>query len=133
MNVLTARNKNFCAYAGFFGILISLTCLFQNFIFFNPHWFTYLLMFAFILAITAFSLLIAHVRAAPVLLIITSVLVALGLLALVLAAVISLIVVFLFIYSIVITSILYAEGFPEKFRQKVRADRAEQELWRNKI
>lgn len=132
-DILTVRNKNFCNYAGFFGILISVTALFQNFIFFRPHWVTHLLVFIFLFSIASFSLLIALNRIAPLLLIISTTLAGNGLLLLLLATVTSPIVALLFIYSCVITGILYAEDFPEKLRQRATAERTERELWKDKI
>lgn len=133
MTLLTAREKNVCSYTGFFGLLIAVTCLIQNMAFFLQHWITYLLLFTFLLAISAFGLLIVQHRAAPILLIITSVLTAIGLLLLILNIVISPIVAILLVYTVVITSLVYGEGFPAKFRHKARVERAERDLWRDKI
>lgn len=132
-NILTAKDKNVCSYTGFFGILISAFCLIQNFTFFRPHLITLLLIIIYLLSILAFSLLVAQSPAAPILLIINAVMVAIGILLLILSVVVSVIVILLLIYTIVIVSIVYAEGFPGKFRQKAMAARAEKELWKDKI
>lgn len=133
MNVLTENDKNTCSYAGFFGILISVTCLIQNFVFFRPHWFTTILIIIFLFSIVAFSLLIAQHTIAPLLLAISTGLLAGSSLLLLLSIIISPIVIILFIYSLIIMVIVYANGFPAKFRQKKLAAREEQELWKNKI
>ena len=133
MKTLTTGDKNVCSYTGVFGILIAATCLFQNLLFFNSHWVTTLLILIYLVAITAFSLLIAQHPAAPVLLIVTTALLIIGLLLLVVNGVVSMIVGVLFLYAVVITSVVYAEGFPGKFRQKALAERAERDLWKDKI
>ncbi|MET0394663.1 MAG: hypothetical protein ABW019_16075 [Chitinophagaceae bacterium] len=133
MKTLTTGDKNVCSYTGVFGILIAATCLFQNLLFFNPHSVTTALILIYLVAITAFSLLIAQHQAAPVLLIITTALLIVGLLLLLINAVVSMIVGVLFLYAVVITSVVYAEGFPAKFRQKALAERAERDLWKDKI
>jgi Na+-transporting methylmalonyl-CoA/oxaloacetate decarboxylase gamma subunit len=133
MAILTAKDKDTCSYSGFFGILISATCLIQNFIFFRPHWITFLLIAVYLFSITAFSLLIAQIPVAPLLLLINAILLGLGTLLLILSIVVSVIVILLFIYAVVIVSVVNAEGFPEKFRQKAIAARAEKELWKDKI
>jgi hypothetical protein len=72
---LTDKNKDLCTYTGVFGILLSLTCLIQHFVVAIPHWVTFIITLVYLLTITSFSLLAVMKPAAPVLLIISSVLV----------------------------------------------------------
>lgn len=133
MNPLTNREKDICTYTGIFGILLSATCLIQNFIYFRPHFITALLIFVYILSIAAFSLLAAQHVVAPLLLIITGSILFLCEGLLILAGVFSLVVILLFIYVTVIAAVLYIDGFPGKLRQKALASRAEKDLWKGKI
>lgn len=133
MTTLTTRDKDVCSYTGVFGILLSATCLIQNFIYFLPHWITTTLIIVYLLAIVAFSLLTAQHWLAPILLIITGTLLMICSALLILLLVFSLVVVLLFIYIAVITIMLYVEGFPVKLRQKAIAARNERDLWRDKI
>ncbi len=130
---LTDRNKEFCTYTGVFGVLLSLTCLIQHFVIAIPHWVTFMVTLVYLFTITSFALLALQKAAAPVMLIISSVLVFMTEAFLMITGLFSLVVILLFIYCIVITIVVYMDGIPKKLSTEAAKQRAERNEWVGKI
>lgn len=130
---LTDKNKDLCTYTGVFGILLSITCLIQHFVVAIPHWVTFIITLVYLLTITSFSLLAVMKPAAPVLLIISSVLVFLTEAFLIISGLFSLVVLLLFLYCIIITVIVFVDGIPKKLAAEAAKRRAEANEWAGKI
>lgn len=130
---LTDRNKEFCTYTGVFGVLLSLTCLIQHFVIAIPHWVTFMVTLVYLFTITSFALLALQKAAAPVMLIISSVMVFMTEAFLMITGLFSLVVILLFIYCIVITIVVYMDGIPKKLSAEAAKQRAERNEWVGKI
>ncbi len=87
----------------------------------------------YLFSILGFALLAAKKVCAPVLLIISTVLVLVAELILVMNFVFSLVVLLLFIYSTVIVISMYIEQLPQKLKKQALAERMENETWKDKI
>ena len=130
---LTNGQKDFCAYTGFFGVLIGLTCFIQHLSIFRSHWITTTLTFFYVIVIVSFLLLALKKPIAPVLLIITGI-ISLLIEALFLAAgLFSLAVLLLFLYNVVIVVLLYMEEIPKRLRILAQHEKKEREEWAGKI
>ena len=129
MEHLTESQENFCENAGIFGILISVTCLIQSFIFMPPHWITYIIIFCYLVSITGFVLLTRKSASAlPVILTATILLFLLEALLLVLLT-FSLVLLILLLYSIVTVVLMIVNEIQKKLKEKMRFEKAEKEKW----
>ena len=131
--MLTERNKSFLNYSGTFGILISLTCLIQHFIYTRPHYITYLLAFVYLYSVITFCMLIAHRAVAYILLIINCVLSLAATLFIFKAGVFTLIVMILFLYSTIMAVVLTVNEIPRLLKQHALFVKSEEEQWRGRI
>ncbi len=133
MNFLTPREKDTCTYTGVFGVLFSLTCLVQHFMYTNPHWITAAFVVVYLYSIFSFSLLTAQRHPAPFMLIIDACLLLVAAVLLIKNGIFSLVVVLTFIYTGVIAVFSYMFEFSLKFKQQLAARREEKALWEGKI
>ena len=133
MTTLTAKNKDFCMYAGVFGFMFSLTCLIQHFMFTYPHWITGAFAILYVFSMLSFGLFTAQKNPSPKLLIIDSALLFIASVLLIKVGIISVVVILSFIYTTVIALVSNMEELPKKFKQKELELKAERELWKNKI
>jgi len=110
-------------------VLISVTCLFQAFVFMIPHWVTYLIMVVYLLSVTAYILLAKKsVAAFPLIIVSVILLLALEVFMLVVLA-FSLILLMLLVYSMVTIVLLLIYEIPKKLKQQRNYERAEKEKW----
>ncbi len=132
-NRLTNSQKDFCAYAGVFGILLSLTCLIQHLVIFKSHWITTSLAIFYLLAITSFLLLSLQKPIAGIFLIISAVCSLLVEVLLLNGGLFSLTVLLLFLYHVIIVVLLYMGEIPKRLQLQAEQERKEQEEWNGKI
>lgn len=130
---LTNKQKDFCAYSGLFGALISATCFIQLMVISREHWVAFLLLGINAFAILAFVLLALQKPVAPWLLIGVTSLLFLAMILYVLNGVFSLVVLLSLVYSVIIVVTLFIEQLPQKLRAKALAEKAEDMAWRDKI
>ena len=129
MEHLTEGQEGFCENFGIIGILISVTCLIQAFIFMPPHWITYTIILVYLVSITGFILLARKsVRAFPTILAATIFLFLLEALLLVLLT-FSLVLLILLLYSIVIVALMLTNEIQKKLQEKKRFEKEEKEKW----
>jgi hypothetical protein len=133
LHPLTNRQKDICTYGGIIGVMLSLTCLIQLMIIGTTHWMVAVLLLIYLVPITAFTCLALQKPIAPVLLIISSVLVLAAEIAWIRAQQFSLVVLLLLLYNIVAVVFVYVEQVPQKLKQKRLAEKAEASLWEGKI
>lgn len=130
---LTEKNESFCSTTGFIGLGLSITCLLQLFFFMNSHWIIYPITAVYIFSIISFSLLIKQNRYAPLILVISSILLFLTELWLFIALAFSLIVILTLLYSIIITVLIYIDNLPEKLKLQALDKKAEENYWNDKV
>jgi len=133
MSKLTNKQQEFFAYTGTFGALLAATCLFQHLAIARDHWIAHSLTFIYIYSILDFIFLALKKTFAPVLLIISTILVLLAELILLTNFVFSLVVLLLFVYSTVIVVLLYIEQLPRKLKEQALAERMEADVWKDRI
>jgi predicted neutral ceramidase superfamily lipid hydrolase len=133
MSKLTNKQQDFFTYTGTFGALLATTCLVQHMAITRDHWITYVMMLIYIFSILGFVLLALKKVSAPILLIVSAVLVLIAELILIRNFVFSLVVLLLFLYSTVIVVSLYVEQLPKKLKEQALAEKIENEMWKDKI
>ena len=133
MSILTNKQKDFCAYTGAFGAMISATCLIQLMVISREHWLSFVLLGVYALAILAFVFLALQKAIAPWLLIAAAVLLFLAMAAYILSGVFSLVAFLVSLYSVVIVILLFVEQLPQKLKEKGLAEKAEKLIWKDKI
>ncbi len=132
-NPPTNRQQDICSFGGVIGLLLSLTCLVQLMIYGTSYWLVPVLMGIYIFTAIAFLLLVLQKPVAPLLLIISAVLLLLAELIWIRARSFSLVVLLLFLYCVLAVIFIYIEQVPAALRQKQLALREEAEQWRGKI
>jgi len=133
MTRITEKQQEFFTYTGTFGALLGATCLVQHMAISRDHWIAYAMMLIYIFSILGFALLALKKVSAPVLLIVSTVLVLVAEVILIKSFVFSLVVLLLFLYSSVIVVLLYVEQLPKKLKQQALAEKMENEIWKDKI
>jgi hypothetical protein len=126
---LTEKQEEFCMYAGILGSAASLICLIQHFIITRPHWISYLMAFAYVLAIISFILLTLKNYYSSLLLLISAVALSGTEVFLAVSGVFSLLVLLLTIFALVISIFLLIENYPAKFKQRQLALQKEKDEW----
>jgi hypothetical protein len=126
---LSKQQESFCENAGIVGVLISLSCLIQHFIFVIPNWISNSIIPAYCLCIVGFILLAKKKAIAPKLLLVSSILVLVVEVLITFSFAFSLIILILLIYLIVIVVILLAGDISEKLKQKAIGEKAEADKW----
>lgn len=129
MEHLSKEQESFCDNAGLFGALLSITCLVQHLVFMLPHWINYTITGVYILSIVSFILLAKKNAVAPLLLIISAVLVLLLEVFMTLAMAFSLVLVMLLVYLVVITILMYAGGAAKQLKRRHTALKEEAAEW----
>ena len=129
MENLSRQQESFCENAGLFGALISITCLVQHLVFMIPHWITYSIAGVYILCITGFILLAKKNASAPLLLLISAVLVLLLEVFMTLALAFSLVLLLLLVYMVVINAVLYGGDTAKQLRKRNAALKEEAAQW----
>ncbi|MFN8291621.1 MAG: hypothetical protein U0U70_15295 [Chitinophagaceae bacterium] len=130
---LTNRQKNICEYGGVFGVLLSLTCLIQHFIFAIPNKYSNPMIPAYLLCITAFLLLALLKRVALIFLIVSAALTIIIEWRLYSSFAFSLVVLLLFIYNIIILVVIYTEQIPQRLKAMEKAKASEDTYWSDKL
>jgi predicted membrane protein len=133
INKLTTKDEGICNYTGAFGVLITLTCVIQLCIYGLDHWLNTVFLGGYLFIMASFLFLALLKNAAPVLLIISTVLALAIEVIYTLGGVWSPIVIIQFLYTVAITFVIYMDGFPAKLRQRELAKRAEEDEWRGKL
>ena len=87
----------------------------------------------YLFAIVSFVLLALQKSVAPLLLIISCVLVFLAEAVLVISFVFSLVVFILLVYTIIMTVIIYMEQLPKRLKEKALLIRSEEDSWQGKL
>jgi flagellar biosynthesis protein FlhB len=131
MEYLSKEQESFCENAGLFGALISLTCLVQHMVFMLPNWITYAIIGVYILSIVSFILLAKKNATAPLLLVISAVLILLLEVFMTLAVAFSLVLVLLLVYLVVIDAVLYIGGTAKQLKKRSTAIKEEAAHWDN--
>jgi hypothetical protein len=133
MQDLTNKQKDLCGYGGTFGAMIATTVLIQHFNFMGSHWIAYSMIAIYLFAIVSFILLALQKSIAPLLLIITCILVFLAEAVLVISIVFSLVVFILLVYTIIMTVIVYMEQLPKTLKEKALLIKTEEDSWQEKL
>lgn len=129
MEHLSRQQESFCENAGIFGALISITCLVQHMVFMLPHWITYSIMGVYVLCSTGFILLAKKNATAPILLLISAVLILLLEVLMTLSLAFSLVLVLLLINLIVINAVLYGGSTARQLKKRSIAIKEEAAQW----
>lgn len=133
MSKLTNKQQEFFSYTGTFGALLATTCLIQHLAIARDYWIAHSMTLIYVFSILGFVLLALKKVFAPLLLIISTILVLLAELILITNFVFSLVVLLLFVYSTVIVVSLYIEQLPRKLKEQALAKRREAEMWKDRI
>ena len=132
-SILINKEKNLCEYGGSFGIFLTLTCLIQHFIFAIPGPVTGPMIPAYMFSIAAFIFLALQKPISIVLLIISAALSFIIEYLWIMHYAFSLVVLLLFIYHAIIIVIVFMENIPKKLKMKKAAQKAERDMWADKI
>jgi hypothetical protein len=130
---LSTRQKNLCGYDGIFGVLLSLTCLMKHIAVAIPGKITNPMIPGYLLAIVAFLLLSLQKSYAMILIFISAANAAFTEWQWMKHYSFSLLVLLFFIYHVIIIVSIYVEQVPEKLKQNKQAQKAEKDLWKDKI
>jgi len=133
MTKLTNKQQDFFTYTGTFGALLATTCLVQHMAITRDHWITYVITLIYIFSILGFVLLALKKVFAPLLLVISTILVLAAELILITNLVFSLVVLLLFLYTTVIVVSMYIEQLPQKLKKQALAEKMEKEAWKDKL
>lgn len=125
--------NNFCFYAGLFGVLISVTTLFQMFIYGSENWMAFSVILSVVFSITAFSFLMTRNRFTLPLLLSNTILFLLINILFLITLSFSLLIVILFLYSIIILTIFWAGGIPTYLKQMHQYKKQEELEWQKKL
>lgn len=133
LDPLTNRQKDFCAYGGTFGVLLSITCFIQLMVYGLSNWQVTTLFFIYAFAALAFFFLAIQRSVSTILLVISGVLVLFAEVLWMRSAAFSLVVLLLFLYTVVAIVFVFTEQIAQRLTQKKKALEAEEALWRGKI
>ena len=133
MEHLTRQQISFCDNAGLAGILLGLCCLIQHLFFMIPGWITVTIILIYLLSIIGFFLLMKRSEKAPLLLLISGILLFIQEAFMILAGVYSLALLFFLIYVVVIVVLIYTSPLPKKLKLQAAAIKAEREEWNGKV
>ena|SRR5215813_4566678 len=131
--ILTNREKNLCEYGGGFGVLLTITCLIQHFIYAIPSPITNPMIPAYFFTIASFLFFAFQKGFSIVLLIISAAISFIIEFLWITHASFSLVVLMLFIYNVTIIIALFVENIPKKLKMKRAAEKAERDVWAGKI
>ncbi|MDB5202014.1 MAG: hypothetical protein JWQ27_1423 [Ferruginibacter sp.] len=99
---LTKSEASFCENAGLAGVLLSLTCLLQQFVFMLPHWISFVIAAVYISSAIGFLLLAKKSAYAFWIILVNTILLFLVESYVMLSMVFLLVLVLLFLYSLVL-------------------------------
>ena len=135
MDHLTKQQQSFCDNTGLGGVLLALTCLFQHLYLMIPNWFSVTMVVVYLFAIISFVFLMRKSVAAPVLLLISTILIFLQEAIMILGMAYSLVLLLLLVYSIVIVVLIFTSSTKLQTNLKLHAaaKREEQQEWSGKI
>jgi ABC-type uncharacterized transport system permease subunit len=133
LDPLTNTQLNICAYRGWFGVLLALTCLIQLMIVGPNHWMINVILVIYLVAGSSYLFLALQKHFAPILLIISLALVIIAELLWIFSFAISVIVLLLVVYNVVIVILVYVEQVPAQLRKRKQALDAEETNWDGKI
>ena len=133
LDPLTNSQLNICIYGGGLGVLIALTCFIQLMLVGYENWRVAFLLSVYVIAGTSYLFLALQKHFAPLLLIISAVLVMIANLMWILSLAFSFVVVLLLIYSIIIAGVVYTERIPPELKKRKQALDAEEANWNGKI
>ena len=133
LDPLTNSQLNICAYGGWFGVLLAVTCFIQLMIVGPNHWMINVILVIYLIAGASYLFLALQKYFAPILLIISLVLVIIAEILWIFSFAISVIVLLLVIYNVVMVILIYVEQVPSQLRKKKQALDAEEASWNDKI
>jgi Na+-transporting methylmalonyl-CoA/oxaloacetate decarboxylase gamma subunit len=133
LDPLTSSQQNICTYGGIFGVLIALTCFIQLMIVGVDNWRIPVLLSVYIIAAASYFLLAFQKHFAPLLLIISAVLILMAQVIWILGLAFSFVVSLLLLYSIVMVVLVYASQVPAQLKKKKQALDAENASWEGRI
>ncbi len=133
LDPLTNRQKDFCAYGGTFGVLLSVTCIIQLMVYGLSSWQVNTLFFIYLFAAIAFFFLAIQKSVSTILLVISGALVLFAEILWVRGAAFSLVVLLLFLYNVIAIVFVFTEQIALRLTQKRKALEAEEAMWRGKI
>lgn len=133
MEKLSTRDKDLCTYTGVFGVMLSLTCLIQNFLYSISHWIPTLFGLMYLFILLSFALLTAQRSPAPTLLIISFGLVFIAEILLLRVGIFSLPVLMLVCYTAIIALLTHVNRIHIKLKEKAIFLKREREQWDGKI
>jgi hypothetical protein len=133
MTTLNTRDKNFCNYTGFIGILLTLTSIIQLFVIAKEASVITWIFGIYLFTLVAFSMLIAQHHGAPYLLISST----LGLLIVDIMVsrngLFSLVIMLLFIYCTLVSLFVMMDGLHQRLWKRTLSQQAEEDRWRDKL
>lgn len=132
-NHLSKGQEEFCEYLGLFGVLLSLTCLFQIAFYMTAHWLGFVYIGIYLFATIGFALLMKKHHLSPKLLLTISIFIFLLQVHMLLSLSFSLVLFMLLIYLIVTVVLLYSNNIKSQLQQKYLAEKAEEDNWAGKI
>jgi hypothetical protein len=129
MEQLTQKQESFCNNAGLAGILIAIACLIQHLVMMIPGWITISIIGVYMLSIVAFILLTKKQVQAPLLLLISAILILLLKIFMLVNLTFSLVLVLLLVYLAAIVSVLYVDQYHIALRARAAALKADAAQW----
>jgi len=129
---LSKSDESLCENLGLFGVLISSTCLLQNFVIMTDHWFNLILIAVYALSIWSYVLLMKKKHLSVTLLWISGILVLTAEL-IVMQALFSLVLVLLLCYLSITIYLLYGSNLYKILELKKNAEKDEEANWQGRI
>lgn len=133
LDPLTNSQLNICAYGGWFGVLLALTCFIQLMIVGSEGWRVNVILVIYLVAGASYLCLALQKHFAPLFLIISLALVFIAEILWILSLAFSLVVLLLVVYNIVMVILVYVEQIPAGLKNRKRALEAEEASWDGKI
>lgn len=122
--------ESFCANAGLFGVLLSVTCLLQQLFFFSSHWIVFTAMACIYgLCVVSFVLLIKKAPSAPLLLLVSGILIFLLEVFMMYSLAYSLALVLLMLYLCAVCTVLFVDGIPSLLKKRYALIKEEADKW----
>ena len=133
MDHLSEKDEAFLGNMGAGGVLLTSACFIQLVLIMEGHWISFTIMAVYLIALASYIMMIKKSAIAPLMLLISAILIFLVEAYLILALTFSLLLLLLLIYSAVTVVLVYTSGIIKKLQRRDLAEKQERDNWKNII
>ena len=133
MDHLSEKDEAFLGNMGVGGVLLTSACFVQLVLIMESHWISFTIMAIYLIALASYIMMIKKSAIAPLMLLISAILIFLVEAYLILALTFSLLLLLLLIYSTVTVVLVYTSGIIKKLQRRDLAEKQERDNWKNII